>query len=202
MKTTTNHTATAPPLIMTIPFAPPSDALNLGGAYAATMNATTAPWVMFMDYDAQILTPHFYRLALEAIADTRRPWGLLSCMATRTGNRAQRVGSMDDHHDIRRWRERQKMILRAHKGRPLITEIGPGAKMSGHVLIVRREAFEAIPPIPPGLVGIDWWLCEQMQRAGFALGIIERLAVYHYHRADGDRDHVARAEAKFKNPGR
>lgn len=202
MKTTTNQIPTAPPLIMTIPFAAPSDALNLGGAYAATMAATTSPWVMFMDYDAQILTPHFYRLALQAIADTSEPWGMFSVMATRTGNRAQKVVSFEQHHDIERWRARQKADLVRYKLKPLITALAPGTKMSGHVLIIRREAFEALPPIPPGLVGIDWWLCEEMERAGYRLGLIERLAVYHYYRADGDLDHVKQAGRKFQNPAR
>lgn len=192
---------TTPPITMAVPFAPPSHDLNLGRAYEETMRSTTSPWILLMDYDAHILTPKFYEILLQATEDTSHNWGLLTTMATRTGSRIQRAQGYDqEDHNILHARRYQERLLRSSRKSPLITHVPHGSPISGHVLLMKREAWEKISPIPDGLLGVDWTMAQEIQRAGYEIGLVDRLVVYHFYRGDGNLDHLRRANARYINP--
>lgn len=196
-----NDPTTPPRILMTIPYAEPSEDLNLGHAYETTMRSTTSPWILLMDYDAMILSPRFYAVLLDAIEDTTHNWGILTTMASRTGSRIQSVRGMDrNNHDVISWRRYQEKILRDLHRHPLITLVPHGTPISGHVILLRREAWEKISPIPAGLLGVDWTIAQDIQAAGYEIGLIESLVVYHFYRGDGNKDHLKRANEKYINP--
>lgn len=187
-------------LILTTPFAEVRDDLNLGDAYNRTMRQVDAEWVGLMDYDIEWLTPRFFEIISRAI-DEQSGVGLITVKATRTGSRLQQYDRrFRDRHDVLFWREEQERLLQQMRTRPLMELVPPGTKISGHVMIIRSEAWEQIAPAPDGLLGVDWIIAERIREAGWDIGIIPSLIVHHFYRGDGNLDHLHRANRKYVNP--
>lgn len=184
-----------------IPYADEADALNLGLTYNRLMEASPTQWVCFLDHDAMWLTKDWHRDLVEATSHAHAEGiGMMSCRTNRIGTSAQRLKGQQNNHDIAKLRRVAKNVRDSFEGdleRAIDTDV---IYLSGVMLLVDRNAWHEMGGFAPGFLGVDYDACVRMRRAGYKVGLMRHVVVYHWWRGDGDMSHVHEANELHANP--
>lgn len=186
-----------------IPYAPKDSDMNLGAEYNRLMSECRTEWACFLDHDAMFLHRDWYHDLTEAteVAEANGI-GLMSCMANRIGTPQQALKQHAGDHDIMRLRQvaRVRRTLNMVDGKQQPKLVPDGEYVSGVMLLVYKMAWEEMGGFADGFLGVDYDACERMRRAGWRVGLLPGIMVYHWYRGDGNREHVARANTLHSNP--
>lgn len=186
-----------------IPYADKADELNLGATYNRFMEAAPTEWVCFLDHDAMWLTKDWYAdLCTSAEYAEANGIGLLSCRTNRIGTSAQRLKGQQSNHDIGKMRRIAKEVRDSFGDdieRAIDTDV---TNLSGVVLLVSRKAWREMGGFADGFLGVDYEACARMRAAGYKVGLMRHVVVYHWWRGDGDLSHVRKANRLHANPVR
>lgn len=184
-----------------IPYAGKDDELNLGATYNEMMEACPTEWACFLDHDAMWLTKDWYADLTEAAHYAGKSGiGLLSCVTNRIGTGVQRIKGHQDTHDIMRMRRVAQEVRQSFGGdleRAVDTNV---TNLSGVVILISKKAWRDMGGFADGFLGVDYDACARMRRAGYLVGLMRHVVVYHWWRADGDLTHVHKANELHTNP--
>ena len=186
-----------------IPYAPKGSEMNLGAEYNRLMRDCTTEWACFLDHDAMFLHHDWYHDLTEAteVAEAHGI-GLMSCMTNRIGTQAQMLKQYAGVHDIKKLRQvaRLRRTLHVVDGKQYPKVMPDGQYLSGVMLLVYKMAWEEMGGFADGFLGVDYDACERMRRAGWRVGLLPGVVVYHWYRGDGNFDHVRKANSMHTNP--
>lgn len=174
-----------------VPYAPASDAFNLGGTYNRLMDSSPTEWVCFLDHDAMFLRPDWYPRICKAI-DKLTDAGLISVQATRIARAHQRWPGYDKVHNIPYLRRKAQRLNES----PMRTT----DEVSGVVIVTNKTTWEAVGGFSPGFLGVDWDYSQRVRESGCGVYLLRDCPVYHYYRANGDVGHTRKANQLWSNP--
>lgn len=173
-----------------IAHAPPARMLNLGSEYNRLMEASPTEWVCFLDHDAMWLKRDWYQRLLNGI-NYDPGVGMLSVQSNRIGLSVQRIPKSERIHNISVLR-RQAM---SQTGKPMEVK----DQLSGVVIVTSKSVWNQVGGFSDGFLGVDWQYCQKVREYGYKLMLLRDNPVYHWYRADGDKEHVTQANAMYEN---
>ena len=130
-----------------IPYAPASDAMNLGAEYNRHMRNADTEWVCFLDHDAMWLRSDWMPRIIHHINSIDN-LGLLTTRTNRIGSPAQRWKGYESEHNI--------FKLRKAANRLPTEPTKVTGMVSGVVIITSRTAWVQAGGFDPGFLGVDW----------------------------------------------
>lgn len=153
-----------------------SNPKRLGERYNHCMRQSDG-WVLFIDHDVLLLHPKWYEICLRAIKNAGPKAGFLTALTNRLGCAQQRYPVPG--HDIS---DHTKVALELEKkNRGQLEDFTHGKRMSGHVILTNREAWEACGGFTEGLgiCGTDTRYHGRIEEAGYRVLLMKDLYVYH-----------------------
>lgn len=156
-----------------IPFSPDR---HLGAAYNAEMQALPEDgWACFLDHDAALTTPHWYRQLQEAIAC--RPDGTFTAVTNRIASSWQRAPEAEGVGDDM---PRHRAIGEARLARRTLLDITCTKGYGGVLQLVSKAAWrDAGGYFPGAMFCVDHSLFFGLKAAGRRVYVIEGLYLYH-----------------------
>ena len=155
---------------------------NLGISYNSIAESVRDPedYICIIDGDAMHLTPYFGS-RLQAIINANPSYSLFTCMANRSGNKAQIAGNNPKSNDIAFHRSQAEKIWL--KNNTLVTNVPRHNPISGVLLLFKKQLWLDIGGCKEqGMLGIDYdihWRCTAINRT---VGIMQGYYLYHWYR--------------------
>ena len=154
-----------------------ADEKNLGAVYNMAMKKAD-DWVLFMDSDAFLLHPKWYDICIRAIAREGYGAGLMTCYTNRLGC-SQQIINRNSGHDIL---EHTQIAIDVEKeNRNQVENYTNGKRMSGHLMLTHRDAWERCGGFAEGVgvIGTDTRYHGAIESAGYKVLLLKDLYVYH-----------------------
>ena len=156
---------------------------NLGRAYNEIMDRLRpGDWCCFLDHDAMFTTRDWYRQILSVIAEHPAA-GLLAAVTNRIGRKEQIPPGAPTSHDMREHFAFGSKLRDQHGHR--VKDITRASPISGVVMCLSRETWQAIGGFKDGFFGVDNRAHRDVARADRRVYLMPGLYVYHWYRADG-----------------
>lgn len=175
-----------------IAYAPSTDEMNLGEEYNRLIASSPTEWVCFLDHDATWLRRDWYTQIAEHITEHPNV-GLLTVQANRIGNPAQRIDQLKHQHDITKLRTYARRQPKKHR------QLDSTEPVSGVVIVTSKTAHAAVGGFKPGFLGVDNEYHRALEAAGLQAHLLLANPVYHWYRAQGDRQHLDKANRLWHN---
>jgi GT2 family glycosyltransferase len=170
------------------------EGMNLGAAYNRFMDLVPEQaWACFLDHDAMFTTVDWYSLLADAIVANPKA-GLFTAMTNRIGNPVQL--SERPTHDIRIHRPHGRKLK--EKFAHTAIDVSHRQPISGVLMCISKQAWEKAGHFHDGFFGVDNQIHLDVVRAGYQVLLLKGLYVYHWYRADGEKDHLKRLPAKYR----
>ncbi len=170
-------------ILTTIPF---SSSKNLGRAYNEVMERLRDDdWVVFLDHDAMFTTKNWHDQIVRAV-QTRPDAGMLTGVANRTGNLAQRAVPAINQNDHNYARHRLHGELIRKKFGDAAVDITNRFPIGGVVMVLSKRSWRRTGGFVDGLLCVDHRMHLAMKRAGLRVYLLRGLYLYHWRRAHND----------------
>jgi len=138
-------------------------------------------WVVFIDQDVFLCNPLWNNLCRQVVCNAMNwQYGVFSCLTNFSGVADQRIQApakhitdIDYHVNLskKQWKEKRAIVQEAESD-----------QLSGFFLMVSVSAWEAVggfKDVGRGVLGVDWDFTKRVKAAGYKLGILQGLYVYH-----------------------
>ena len=155
---------------------------NIARSYQKELLDSDSEWVCFIDGDA-IFTSSFFGKQLEECIRANPEYSMFTCMTNRIGNPRQRAGfcevKSNDYHYHRRIGSNYWTINHTE-----CDDITTGVPASGVLMLIKREDSLSILQglsDQKGMLGIDNYIHLKLSEAGFRIGLLKGIYMYHYY---------------------
>lgn len=156
---------------------------NLGRAYNTVMERLLpGDWCCFLDHDAIWTTREWHRQLLAAI-ETRPDAGLFVAVTNRIGRKEQIAPGCPAGHDMRDHFAFGERLKSEHEA--ATRDVTDGNLISGVVMCISHETWEAMGGFKPGFFGVDNEAHRAIRRIGKRVYLMPGLYVQHWYRGDG-----------------
>ncbi len=147
---------------------------NIGAFYNRVMKQhKRGDWVLFLDHDAMVLTPGWYRTCLRAVNEHPEA-GLFTCRTNRGRRRVQHEGDAPRSDDIS---EHYDLAVRlARRG----AAVKPcGGRGWGFFLLIAYDAWKKMGGFKDGFYGVDTDAFDKVRAAGYHTYLLDGVYAYH-----------------------
>jgi GT2 family glycosyltransferase len=156
---------------------------NLGRAYNEIMSRLLPrDWCCFIDHDALWTTRDWYKQLSAAIA-AHKDAGLIVAVTNRVGRKEQIAPGAPTGHDMREHFAFGARLRDEHGS--TVRDITTGPLISGVVMCLSHETWEAMGGFADGFFGVDNAAHRAVRRIGKRIYLMPGLYTYHWYRADG-----------------
>lgn len=155
-------------------------AINLGWTYNQYMELlpNEDDWACFLDHDAMYTTHNWYN-QLESIIEKYPDYGLFTSKTNRISNGAQITYGVGKHiHDMKFHRAKGYELQEEYFD--LVTEMP--RTISGVVMLTKKAVWKAAGGFKDGFLGVDSNYDGRVRAAGYKVGLMEGVFVYHWYR--------------------
>jgi glycosyltransferase involved in cell wall biosynthesis len=149
-------------------------------------------WICLQDGDIAYLTPNWGRQIEDAIRKHGDEFGLIGCVTNRLGRDIQRVGDMNEYHDMLRHAEigRQK----EKENWAEVEDITDKKYIAGMFMLFPKSVWNECK-FEENNIAFDDAFSKSVRRKGYKLGLMKGLYVYHLYRIwsenpSKDRQHL------------
>jgi GT2 family glycosyltransferase len=175
---------TKPMIYNFVAYSPSSDGKNLGATYNKYMELIgDDDWACFIDHDAMWTTRDWFK-HLENILVESPEYGLLSVCTNRIGNSDQKLVGLADKNDMTLHRSIGKRLWAQEGGK--IKDVTDKQRISGVVMLVSKTAWKKAGGFMDGFLGVDNDFHSRVVKAGYKVGIMRGMYVYHWYRQGDD----------------
>jgi len=151
---------------------------RLGETYNRLMGQSSTDWVLFIDSDVLLLHPRWFNIFVRTIYLHGEGTGLITCKTNRLGCKEQMILGNDNNHDIIKHTEHAISVERQFRGQ--VEDYTHGKRMSGHVMLVNKCAWEKVGGFPiGGVIGTDTKFHGRIEHGGFKVLCMKDQYVYH-----------------------
>lgn len=156
---------------------------QIGASYtrlAALVPRSQSDWVLFVDADCMIALAPDYGHRLRKVIEDNPGECVFTCYTNRVGYTPQvwpeyRGDDMCQHMAIadRLWRENGTRCkdITLSRGWP-----------SGHLMLIRADAWDKVSDLPRGMLGVDNAIYSQLANSGYLINLMEGIYAYHWYR--------------------
>jgi GT2 family glycosyltransferase len=170
-------------IINFIPYADKAHFKNLGYAYNQCMERLRDDdWGCFIDHDAMWTTGDWYR-HIESIVAENPDYGLFTAVTNRIGRSYQKAPGIDRRsNDIEFHRQWGQRIVKKHGHE--VMDVTEQKEISGVVMVLKKEAWSKAKfrERKGKILGVDNAIHRDVRRAGFKVGLMKGIYVYHWYR--------------------
>lgn len=140
-------------------------------------------WIIFLDHDAIWTTDKWYQ-QIQAAIDTKDKVGMFTCMTNRVMNTEQLYRrKISENHDMSYHRKVGADLYKAHGSN--YYHLTKGSPVSGVVMIVNCGIMKKIKFRElDSPLGVDNYAHFDLVDAGYKVGLLKGLYVYHWYRGD------------------
>lgn len=150
-------------------------------------------WICLQDGDMMYLTPDWGKQIEDVVKSVGDTYGLIGCVTNRLGRNIQRVGDMDDNHDILYHYEIAKDIKESNYG--VVEDITNKRYVAGMLMLFPKKVWSDVK-FPENNIAFDDAFSKAVTRKGYKLGLMRGLYVYHFYRAWSTNPKTSRAHLK------
>ena len=160
----------------------PDDKKNLGNTYNDYMELLpdNEDWACFLDHDAVWTTNDWYKQLQDVICNPDyREYGLFTVMCSKIGNSFQMVKNSHGNHDYSHHRKIGEIQEQVHYGKVFEAP----KPISGVVMVTQKRVWKEVGGyLNRGFLGRDTSYHGLVKKAGFKVGVIRGVYVYHWYR--------------------
>lgn len=159
---------------------------DVGAAYNRYMKLLPKDddWACFIDHDAMWTTEDWFE-QLGNILAANPEYGLLTACANRIGNPEQKISNLQDTHDMLYHRAIGRQLR--EQGDLTIKDVTNTHCVSGVVILVKKSVWKKAGGFKNGFLGVDNDFHQRVAKAGFKIGVMRGIYVYHCYRADNGK---------------
>lgn len=149
-------------------------------------------WICVTDYDTCWLEHGFYA---NMVDQTKKhgDFGILTCLTNRIGCPEQRYeGKISENGEMRDWYHVSKEV---HSKPSTVVNIPK--EISGTCMLFKYSVWKEIGGFkerPGRCLGIDNYFCWDVLKAGYKIGLMENVFIFHYYRlvqGIGNKQHLS-----------
>lgn len=140
-------------------------------------------WICLQDGDMMYLTPDFGVQIEKVIKEYGHNYGLIGCMTNRLGRQIQRIGDLDNNHDIIKHYEIAVKLSKDNFG--VVEDITHKRYVAGMFMLFPKSLWNKVK-FKENNIAFDDAFSQDVRRAGYRLGLMKGLYVYHLYRAWSD----------------
>lgn len=140
-------------------------------------------WACVMDGDTLFLTPNWVRHVYDVVAKHGDRFGLMGCMTNRLRRSIQRVGEMDNNHDMMRHYGIAKELEAARWAE--VEDITRKKFIAGMFMLFPKTVWHKAK-FKERNVAFDDAFSLDVIAAGYKIGLMRGLYVYHFYRGWSD----------------
>ncbi len=158
---------------------------DVGTAYNRYMNLLPKDddWACFIDHDAMFTTEDWFKQLGDILAENSE-YGLLTACTNRIGNPEQKIAKLQDTHDMLYHRVIGRQLRQ--QGDLTVKDVTKTHCISGVVMLVKKSVWQKAGGFKDGFLGVDNDFHQRVAKAGFKIGVMRGLYVYHCYRADNE----------------
>jgi glycosyltransferase involved in cell wall biosynthesis len=159
---------------------------DIGAAYNRYMKLlpNDEDWACFIDHDAMWTTRDWFKQLGSILLDNPE-YGLLSVCTNRIGNSDQKLSGFAEESNILRHRVIGKQLFNQEGTK--VKDVTDMHRISGVVMLIRKDVWKKAGGFMSGFLGVDNDMHSRVAKAGFKVGIMRGIYVYHWYR-QGDSD--------------
>lgn len=149
-------------------------------------------WICLQDGDMMYLTPDWGVQVEKAIELHGDKFGLIGCMTNRLARPIQRIGEMNNNHDILMHYEIANELKENHYAE--IDDITHKKYIAGVFMLFPKEVWKKVK-FSENTPSFDDAFSQNIVKRGYKLGLMKGLYIYHFYRgwsdnASKDRKHL------------
>lgn len=149
-------------------------------------------WICLQDGDIAYLTPTWGKQIEDAIKKHGKDFGLIGCMTNRLGRDIQRIGNLEDDHNMLKHYEIAVDLEKNHYAE--IEDITDKKYIAGMFMLFPKSVWNECK-FSENNIAFDDAFSKLVARKGYKLGLMKGLYVYHLYRVwstnpSKDRTHL------------
>jgi len=142
-------------------------------------NVPDNDWICLQDGDIMYLTSDWGVQIEKVIKQHGEKFGLIGCMTNRLGRDIQRIGSMDNDHDILKHYEIAVKLAKEHYAE--IDDVTKKKYIAGMFMLFPKSVWNKVK-FRENTIGFDDHFSNDVRKKGYKLGLMKGLYVYHFYR--------------------
>ena len=155
-------------------------------------NVPDNDWICLQDGDMMYLTSDWGVQIEQAIKQHGDKFGLIGCMTNRLGRDIQRIGAMDNDHDVLKHYEIAVKLAKENYGQ--VEDITKKKYIAGMFMLFPKSVWNKVK-FKENNIAFDDHFSNDVRKKGYKLGIMKGLYVYHAYRIwsddpSRDRNHL------------
>lgn len=147
-------------------------------------------WICLQDGDICYLTSDWGRQIEDTLKEHSDKFGLIGCMTNRLGRPIQRIGEMDNDHDMMKHYETAKTMALEHYAE--VEDITKKKYIAGMFMLFPKSVWNKVK-FRENNIAFDDHFSNDVRKKGYKLGLMKGLYVYHLYRAWSDNPTKERA---------
>ena len=156
---------------------------NLAECYNDIMAESLSEWVLIVEHDVFLAcNPHWYEMCVVAVEKAPTNMGLITCVTSSRKIRDLRPqGATFRRPGCDDLNEHVKMAKRNYKKHGNEIEVHNTKYMAGFFMLVRKTAWRKVKfeDQGKGVHKVDHAFCKALMEAGYTIGVMKGLYVYH-----------------------
>lgn len=163
---------------------PYSTEKNIGRAYNEFCSLVPdGDFICLTDGDMMYLTSDWGKQIEDVVKENGNKFGLIGCMTNRLGRKTQRIGEMDNNHDMLRHYEIAKKLSKNHYGK--VQDVTRQKYVAGMFMLFPKSVWNKVK-FRENNISFDDHFSNDVRKKGYKLGLMKGLYVYHLYRAWSD----------------
>lgn len=150
-------------------------------------------WICLQDGDMMYLTPDWGKQIHDAIKLHGSKFGLIGCVTNRLGRPIQRIGEMDNDHNILNHYQTAIQLSKEHYA--VVDDVTKKKYIAGMFMLFPKEVWKRVK-FAENNIAFDDQFSQDVRRKGYKLGLMKGLYVYHAYRIWSDNPSKDRQHLK------
>lgn len=150
-------------------------------------------WICLQDGDMMYLTPDWGKQIQDVITSIDDSYGLIGCMTNRLARNVQRLGDIDDNHDILYHYEIAKDLKEKHYG--AVEDVTSKRYIAGMFMLFPKKVWNKTK-FKENNIAFDDYFSKSVIKNGYKLGLMKGLYVYHFYRGWSSSPKTSKAHLK------